>query len=200
MLPPDSQRVERNLGDELLWGNSPQVILGSIHIFGYLDTDGDGILDGDEVAFPDDPGKTFELLDSTGSVIATQITTGGEVWFENLMPGTYSVRENPVPNGFDLTTLPNERPFTVGSGEELVYEDGAAMLPPNSQRVERNLGDELRWGNTEQVIPPESEIGGTILSIDSTSLILAGAQMTSLWLVPVLIAGAGIGLVFLRRK
>ncbi len=174
-------------------------ILGSIHVFGYLDVDGDGTFNAGDTAFPDTPGKTFELLDESG-VIDTQTTINGMAWFENLVPGQYSVRENPVPDGFELTTLPNERPFTVGSGEELVYEDGAAMLPPNSQRVERNLGDELRWGNTEQVIPPESEIGGTILSIDSISLILAGAQMNALWIAPGLVAAVGIGLVILRRK
>ena len=36
---------------------------GSIHVFGFLDEDGDGIQDANEGAFPDDPGKTFELLD-----------------------------------------------------------------------------------------------------------------------------------------
>ena len=50
-----------------------------------------------------------------------------------------------------LTTLPNQRTFTIISGEELVYEDGAAMLPEGDQRFETNLGDELRWGNAPSV-------------------------------------------------
>lgn len=45
-----------------------------------------------------------------------------------------------------------------------------------------------------------SAIGGSPIPIDSASLILAGAQMTSAWLIPVLVAGAGIVLALVRRK
>ncbi len=123
--------------------------LGSIHVFGFLDVDGDGIQDSDEDAFPDDPGKTFELLDADGAVINTQITVSGEAGFVALLPGTYTVRENPIPDGYSLTTLPNERTYTIVSGEELVYEPGAADLPQDDQRFETNLRDELKWGNVE---------------------------------------------------
>lgn len=43
-------------------------------------------------------------------------------------------------------------------------------------------------------------VGGTSIPIDTTSLILAGAQMTTAWLFPVLVAGAGFVLVLVRRK
>ena len=39
--------------------------------------------------------------------------------------GHLHVQENPIPAGFALTTEPNLRQFTVMSGVELVYEDGA---------------------------------------------------------------------------
>ena len=104
---------------------------GSIHVFGFLDEDGDGIQDDNEGRFPDDPGKTFELLDENGDVDRRQHDHGwtARCGSTQLMPGTYTVRENPIPDGFTLTTLPNQRTFTVISGVELVYEDGAAMLP-----------------------------------------------------------------------
>ena len=43
-------------------------------------------------------------------------------------------------------------------------------------------------------------IGGTLIPIDRTSLLLAGAQMTAVWMIPVIVAGAGIGLVFVRKS
>jgi len=42
-------------------------------------------------------------------------------------------------------------------------------------------------------------VGGTILPIDSFALLLAGTQMTASWLIPVLVAGAGIGLICIRK-
>ena len=108
-----------------------------------LDVDGDGVQDQNEGAFPDEPGKTFELLDENGEVIESQMTMDGMVWFTGLVPGTYTVQENPIPDGYSLTTLPNARTFTIISGQELVYEDGAAMLPDGDQRFETNIGDEL---------------------------------------------------------
>jgi len=43
-------------------------------------------------------------------------------------------------------------------------------------------------------------IGGTLIPIDSTSLLLAGTQMTASWLIPVIVAGAGIVLVVVRKS
>jgi len=46
---------------------------------------------------------------------------------------------------------------------------------------------------------PDFLVGGTIIPIDTTSLLLAGAQMTAVWLIPVVVAAIGIGLVLSRR-
>ena len=43
-------------------------------------------------------------------------------------------------------------------------------------------------------------VGGVLFPIDSTVLLLAGTQMTASWLVPVIVAGAGIGLVLVRKS
>ncbi len=43
-------------------------------------------------------------------------------------------------------------------------------------------------------------VGGELIPIDSTALLLAGAQMTTSWLIPVLISAVGIGLVLVRKK
>jgi len=49
------------------------------------------------------------------------------------------------------------------------------------------------------IFGPMILIGGTLLPIDSTSLILAGAQMTAAWMIPVIIAGIGIAIVIARK-
>ncbi len=121
---------------------------GSIHVFGFLDEDGDGVLDDNEGAFPADPGKTIELLDENGNVIDVMVTNvDGEVWFEGLVPGTYTVRENPVPDGYMLTTAPTVT-VTIQSGEEHAYAEGRAMLPDGDGRTEV-IDERLVFGNTQ---------------------------------------------------
>lgn len=43
-------------------------------------------------------------------------------------------------------------------------------------------------------------IGGDIISLQTTALLLSGAQMTVSWLAPVIISAVGIGLILVRRK
>ena len=44
-------------------------------------------------------------------------------------------------------------------------------------------------------------IGGTYIPIDQTALLLAGVQSISMWMIPVILAGIGIGVfVVIRRK
>ena len=59
---------------------------------------------------------------------------------------------------------------------------------------------DLVWTGTYQCFfSPGQEVGGRIIQIESTSLLLAGAQ-SSTWLIPVILSAAGIGLVLVRRK
>ncbi len=43
------------------------------------------------------------------------------------------------------------------------------------------------------------EIGGELLPIDTTMVLLAGSQMTAAWMIPVIVAGIGIGIVISRK-
>ncbi|CAG0947411.1 hypothetical protein ANRL1_04078, partial [Anaerolineae bacterium] len=120
---------------------------GSIHVFGFLDTDGDGILDVTEGAFPNDPGKAIQLINQAGVVVQTKVTVNGEVSFDGLAPGVYSVREDLIPAGYALTT-PQQVTVTIQSGEEYVYMQGAADLPDGDQRTEV-INTNLVFGNTQ---------------------------------------------------
>ena len=43
-------------------------------------------------------------------------------------------------------------------------------------------------------------IGGTNIPIDQTALLLAGVQSISMWMIPVVIAGIGIGVFVIKRR
>ncbi|MGI0056936.1 MAG: hypothetical protein ACREAK_06125 [Nitrosarchaeum sp.] len=62
-----------------------------------------------------------------------------------------------------------------------------------------------RTGSTTETVRILSDgsstvVGGELIPIDTTSLLLAGVQMTASWLIPVIVAGAGIGLFVVSRK
>ena len=61
---------------------------GSIHAFGFLDINGDGIQNSGDSAFPDIPGKTFQLNGPNGFT-QTVTTTSGKANWVSLMPGTW---------------------------------------------------------------------------------------------------------------
>jgi len=43
-------------------------------------------------------------------------------------------------------------------------------------------------------------VGGTYIPIDKTALLLAGVQSISMWMIPVVIAGIGIGIFVIKRR
>ena len=47
---------------------------------------------------------------------------------------------------------------------------------------------------------PTPPVGGNIIPIDTTSLLLAGGQTTMVWLIPVLVSVAVIGFFLVRKK
>jgi len=59
---------------------------------------------------------------------------------------------------------------------------------------------ETPTGNDIERIASICLVGGTLVPIDSTALLLVGAQMTASWLIPVIVAGVGIGIVLVSRK
>jgi len=45
----------------------------------------------------------------------------------------------------------------------------------------------------------DKPVGGTLIPIDTTALLLVGAQMTAAWLIPVVVSAAGIGIIVARK-
>jgi len=52
----------------------------------------------------------------------------------------------------------------------------------------------------EQFPTVDVKIGGTLIPIDTTALLLAGVQGISMWMIPVVVAGVGIGIFVIKRR
>ncbi|OQX23245.1 MAG: hypothetical protein BWK80_27000, partial [Desulfobacteraceae bacterium IS3] len=91
--------------------------IGTVTGIVFNDVNGDGVKSAGEDGIP---AVKVELLDSNGKVIATTATNpDGAYSFENVAPGTYTVRESD-PTGYGSTT-PNAESVTVP-------EDGSGMV------------------------------------------------------------------------
>ncbi|MEM8930504.1 MAG: SdrD B-like domain-containing protein [Acidobacteriota bacterium] len=87
------------------------------------DTNGDGVQDAGEVGLE---GVTVELVDAGGVVVATLVTgTDGIYLFEDVIPGTYSVRvdASTLPAGLDLPTYDLDGTATANVASVTVAED-----------------------------------------------------------------------------
>jgi len=49
------------------------------------------------------------------------------------------------------------------------------------------------------VCEPPTVVGGHMIPLDTTALMLAGTQNTAVWLIPVLVSAIGFGIVILRK-
>ena len=59
--------------------------------------------------------------------------------------------------------------------------------------------DDLNFNVETEYISCNPKVGGQMINVDSTALILAGSQMTAAWVLPVLVAGAGFAIVIARK-
>ena len=111
----------------------------------------------------------------------------------------------------DSNVLENQGTLNIDS-------DGTINIGSNSFTLLRNsgtingpgvinlFGSVIEIDNTgtitaiiNQIFTDAVAVGGEIISIESTAVLLAGAQMTASWLIPVVAASYGIGIVLVRR-
>jgi hypothetical protein len=95
--------------------------LGSVGDRVWLDSNGNGVQDAGEIGFD---GLTVQLLNGSGTVIATTTTSGdGNYTFANLAAGNYSVRVITLPGmmatyDLDGVATPNFATFTLAGGQK----------------------------------------------------------------------------------
>ncbi len=73
-------------------------------------------------------------------------------------------------------------------------EDGCPLDPNKTAPGNNGCGVPDNGG-----MPPSGTVGGKMIPIDSTMVLLAGTQMTAAWMIPVIVAGIGFAIVIARK-
>ncbi len=122
-------------------------------------------------------GNTLHTLDPSDGSILTSVGTDG------------------FPNDTDALGVRSDGTiFVAGTAGN---DSAIFTLSPGGTVV--SIGNPDDEGIADLDFLPCIAVGGELLSIDSTALILAGAQSFS-WMIPVLLSGIGIGLFVVSRK
>jgi len=145
------------------------------------------------------PIEIVELnLVSTSPITAT--FNGGmdpQLWdvevqlFGSQTPGTMTItRTGPSSGTFD-SILPVAPVFTF---TQLSFPFNILQIqPPEFNTV-------LTSTNTPWSLQTPSPIGGTYIPIDTSALLLAGVSSISMWMIPVVVVGIGIGIFVIKRR
>ena len=139
--------------------------------------------------FSDEAQRTFVHDDAAGIRYAAagidEIAGTGDDYTLNLVfAGLTTVADIVI--DFDNTRVPFAGTVTtvVGISGDHIRVNTAAIF----------YNDGFNWFfNTA---PP---VGGTMIPLDTTALLLAGAQMNAAWIIPVIVSAIGIGIVIARK-
>ena len=128
-----------------------------------------------------DPNQEIrvEIRDSTGTTILASIF--------DTNPGDPSVQPGPNARSFDITTV-------------LQSLEGQSVRLCFTQ--EDNLGNFHLILDDVSLTIDTMLVGGELLPIDSTALMLAGLQSSAIWMLPVLagVAGSAFGVLYIKSR
>jgi len=81
------------------------------------------------------------------------------------------------------------------------FEDWICHPNPFDEQVwiSFELGIELSEVIVDSVSFDEPQVGGELIPLDTTSLLVAGAQMNAAWMIPIIVAGIGFAIVIARK-
>ena len=129
-------------------------------------------------AFAANQRAAVEIRDGTGTlVLATIFTTN---------PGDPSFQPGPNNRVFDITTT--LQPFQ-GQNVRICFVSEATFFFLN-----------FYVDNVSLITDISAPIGGTLVPIDTTALLLASVQSISMWMIPVVAAGIVIGVFVIKRR
>jgi len=153
--------------------------------------------------------KTGQLLDC----VTKNVTEGPAVIDIDPAPGTqfvenfeFSPNISKTPGVTYVVNVEEDR-IPANSDTQIFWLIGQAYNPGPAVPDEMGIkdggpiigfpSDDFAFRSYSDVaIPP---VGGTMIPIDSTALLLGGIQMNAAWLIPVIVAAIGIGIVIARK-
>ncbi len=154
----------------------------------------------------------YEIREDASGSPGTPITDGFSTNLEqeSIAAGEFGPRflvhfdfEEPIPldAGTTYWVVLHAGPLDDLTAKGLAWEKSNPFLIGNPAHI--HLGDgnfsPTSFDNWFQITAKEQVVGGEFLPIDSTALILAGAQSFS-WIIPVVLSVLGIGLFVVSRK
>jgi len=167
---------------------------------------GFNVMDGFTFTVDDfDDGDSFQLnwfLTFAGSPIGT--TLGGNAYGF----GVFNIARadlGPLPGpiyvgntGFQQSPLEFfDSVFIVPDPAGVAAEFGAGLTAPFLNPADNIFNAPP---NAQLILSPPTPIGGTMVPIDTTTLLLAGVQSISMWMIPVVAAGIVIGIFVIKRR
>jgi len=87
--------------------------------------------------------------------------------------------------------------FTAAETVFDVDTDTYKSFPLKKYLYISEVADDMLFQQIKAVVPV---IGGTGIQIDTTSILLAGAQTNAFWIIPIVVSGIIIGIITIRRK
>ena len=148
-----------------------------------------------DITYDIDLANKLESVYGAGNVDDVDLWVGG-------------ISEPPVPGGMvgpTFAAIINDQFERSRDGDRFWYENRNDLSDFQSNMIENTPLSDIIMRNTEifmghdAFLAADVPVGGTLIPIDATALLLASIQTNFPWIVTVLVSAAGIGVVITRR-
>ena len=183
-----------------IWHNHDAVLRAPVDLASDIDIIGDS--DTEAISDCFDQGATFEVDALSFESPGTVSVSGNQLTMQSV-PKTSVTNTNVIPdpfiNNFDFSQNPLVQQLSYPVVKFRIFvatADGSPALDANGIPVPI---DGERRVCIFDVMAMDSMVGGELIPIETTSLILVGAQSTT-WMIPLVLSIVGIGLFVVSRK